>query len=192
MKELRGDLFNPSSYLIMPPPCRGWVPANINPDAICITTNGFVKKNGDAVMGRGCAKRAAELMPGLPGILGSHLNNHAVGNRVLAHGPWNGMCIVTFPVKDKHEHCMPDKSNVVRHMQKQFKPGDRVPGWACVARLDIIRQSALQLVEVANESSWNYIVLPRPGCGAGELEWLNIRHHLQRCLDDRFYVITYS
>lgn len=27
-------------------------------DAYCITTNGFVKKNGEAVMGAGCAKEA--------------------------------------------------------------------------------------------------------------------------------------
>jgi len=43
MKELRGNLFHT--------PC----------DVICITTNGFVKRNGEAVMGRGCAVQHSSL-----------------------------------------------------------------------------------------------------------------------------------
>ena len=41
MKEIRGDLFTQEA------------------DTICITTNGFVKANGECVMGRGCAKQLA-------------------------------------------------------------------------------------------------------------------------------------
>jgi hypothetical protein len=33
---------------------------------IVITTNGFVKRDGTCVMGRGCAKQATIKLPGLP------------------------------------------------------------------------------------------------------------------------------
>ena len=48
---------------------------NTSPDSYvrCITTNGFVKKNGEAVMGRGCAKEACERYPGLAKQLGEKI-----------------------------------------------------------------------------------------------------------------------
>jgi hypothetical protein len=46
---------------------------DIEADAYCITTNGFVKKNGEAVMGAGCAKEAATRYPSLPAVLGIHI-----------------------------------------------------------------------------------------------------------------------
>jgi hypothetical protein len=58
-----------------------------------ITTNGYVNKEGKAVMGRGCAKEAAKKYPKLPRWLGIVLNNH--GNHVHLF-PDN---IITFPVK---------------------------------------------------------------------------------------------
>ena len=42
MKEITGNLFDQTA------------------DAICITTNGFVKDNGRCVAGRGCAKMAKD------------------------------------------------------------------------------------------------------------------------------------
>lgn len=58
-----------------------------------ITTNGFVKADGKAVMGRGCAKEAAKKYPKLPGWLGIHLLNS--GNKVHLFPDK----IITFPVK---------------------------------------------------------------------------------------------
>jgi hypothetical protein len=58
-----------------------------------ITTNGFVKRNGCAVMGRGCAREAAQRYPGIDQTLGSLLREH--GNQVLILGAR----IVSFPVK---------------------------------------------------------------------------------------------
>jgi len=189
MLELKGNLFEPDSYRIMTPPTRGWVAANINPDAICITTNGFVKKNGECVMGKGCAKQATQLMPGLPKTLGDAIAEH--GNRVISHGSHNGMAIVTFPVKPESELCRRDKANVVRHMQGRFNMGDKVPGWACVADEQLIEHSAYQLVSMARIRGWNKIILPRPGCGAGELSWSTVQSILNNVLDDRFYSITF-
>jgi hypothetical protein len=45
MRELKGDLWKLAEQL--------------KPDAVCITTNGSIKKNGQAVLGRGCGKEAA-------------------------------------------------------------------------------------------------------------------------------------
>ena len=59
---------------------------------IAITTNGFVKKNGEAVMGAGCAKECAERFPWFPKMLGDCLNRQ--GNIVHRFGR-----ILTFPVK---------------------------------------------------------------------------------------------
>lgn len=60
---------------------------------ICITTNGTVKKNGDAVMGRGCAKEAAIKHPFILRSLGNHIKSS--GNHVALHSS----IIITFPVK---------------------------------------------------------------------------------------------
>ncbi len=62
---------------------------------VCITTNGFVKKNGEAVMGRGCAKEAKLRFPGIAGYLGDLLKRD--GNRFRMLGdPYH---LVAFPVK---------------------------------------------------------------------------------------------
>ena len=60
---------------------------------ICVTTNGYIKTDGTAVMGAGCAKKAAELYPDLPRLLGLSLKNR--GNVVSLLTP----TILSFPVK---------------------------------------------------------------------------------------------
>lgn len=60
---------------------------------ICLTTNGFVKQDGTAVMGRGCAKEATERVPGIARKLASFLKQG--GNHVF----WLTTEIVSFPVK---------------------------------------------------------------------------------------------
>lgn len=64
------------------------------PDWICITTNGFVKMNGEAVMGRGCARQAAQRYPRLPRHLGADII--ALGNHLYSYPQWH---LYTFPVK---------------------------------------------------------------------------------------------
>lgn len=60
-----------------------------------ITTNGFVKNNGDAVMGAGCAREAMIRYPGLPATLGRRLKKY--GNHLFYFEANN---LITFPVKD--------------------------------------------------------------------------------------------
>ena len=78
MKEIRGNLWDYEGQ-------KGYV--------ICITTNGFVKNNGHAVMGRGCALEAAKKMPTLPVRLGDKIKY--AGN----HCHWMALDLFTFPVK---------------------------------------------------------------------------------------------
>lgn len=69
---------------------------NIPADAYCITTNGFVKKDGKAVMGRGVALEAAKKYPLLPKVLGYCLTQN--GNMVFHWG--ENPTLIMFPVKD--------------------------------------------------------------------------------------------
>lgn len=61
---------------------------------MCITTNGFVKSNGECVMGRGCAKEASTRFKGLAKRLGDLIKT--VGNVVHV---FNEERLITFPVK---------------------------------------------------------------------------------------------
>jgi hypothetical protein len=63
------------------------------PAVIVITTNGTVKINGEAVMGRGCAAEAKELFPKLPKLLGQKIKSEGNHVHLLRYS------IVSFPVK---------------------------------------------------------------------------------------------
>ena len=123
-----------------------------------ITTNGFVKRNGECVMGRGCAKEAKDRYPELPSKLGTLIQ--AYGNVVL----WLGNDLFSFPVKHK---------------------------WFEKADLALIEQSCQQLINHVNRDSVD-VVIPRPGCGNGQLNWNDVKPILDKYLDDRFKVITFN
>jgi len=130
---------------------------------VCITTNVFVKKNGQAVMGRGTAAQAAKRWPSLPRLLGNRIR--ANGNVVQVIAPR----LLAFPVKPVSG--ISDGQNVVRHTQHRFPKGSTVPGWAMKADPDIIRESLAQLARIRQHHGRERVFLPRPGCGAGELDW---------------------
>lgn len=129
----------------------------------CVTTNGYVKRNGEAVMGRGTAKQAAERWPQIPRRLGSQLA--VLGNRVQFIHPR----LLAFPVKGVQGTST--VRNVVAHMAGQFPSGSIVPGWAMVANVALIERSLLELSIMREPYGWGNVYLPRPGCGAGELDW---------------------
>lgn len=159
-------------------------------DALCITTNGFVKANGECVMGRGIAKQVQKYLPNIPKDLGKLIKTG--GNRVHLIYPErrdeNIPAVISFPVKPVNKVCE-SHNDYVSHMN--FKIGDIIAGWACKADPAIIEQSAIQLVELANQYDWETILLPRAGCGAGELNWQDIKPILDSVLDDRFTAVTF-
>jgi len=138
---------------------------------ICITINGFVKRNGEAMMGRGVALQAKQRFPHLPQLLGTRIRQHG-WQRVTYWGP--GLRLITFPVKRDWSYS--DGTNVVQHLQHKFPCGSRVPGWALKAELQIIEESLRRLDKLRKRELGAHIdiVLPRPGCGAGELEWQDV------------------
>jgi hypothetical protein len=178
MKKISGNIFYPHTYR----------PTLKQVDAICITSNGFVRRDGACVMGRGVAQQAAELFPKLPKALGTKINT--AGNNVHYFTFNNALFnyyVVSFPVKPQKDAF--SGSNVVAHMQHQFKIGGTVPGWACKAQLSIVKRSCKQLVALVDEKGWKTVVLPHAGCGAGELLWSDVRPEIEKILDDRFYCI---
>lgn len=134
-------------------------------DAYCVTTNGSVKKNGEAVLGRGCAREWKERYPLAPKLLGLILQQK--GNHVFCMS--RAPRIFTFPVK-----------------HQWFEPADPI----------LIVQSAHELLESEQEVSGKegqtqIIVLPRPGCGNGQLNWKDVKP-LISFLPDNFHVITWQ
>ena len=130
-------------------------------DVICITTNGTTKKNGACVMGRGCALQAREKFPGIDEILGELIKQN--GNRVQIVFGFSKL-IIAFPVKHN---------------------------WYELADINLIEKSTKQLVRLTNFYGWAKVVLPRPGCNNGGLNWENdVKSVLLKYLDDRFIIVS--
>ncbi len=128
-----------------------------------ITTNGYIKKNGQAVMGRGCAKEAADRFTGLAQFLGFQLIQYA--NHVFYLHQFGDRGIITFPVKDT---------------------------WSEKAKIELIKQSADELIRMTIPyfEITEKIYLPRPGCGNGGLEWKDVKPEIEKILTDQVVVIS--
>lgn len=164
MKEAFGDIWELSQY---------------NYDAIVITTNGFVKKNGEAVMGRGIALEARERYPSLPANLGKWITENGnipgityIEPNVSVFDVWRPYRLITFPVKPV------------------FGPRGE-PGWRAKADIDLIRESAHGVVKLVDAADLGSIIMPRPGCGNGGLKWEDVKPVIEPILDDRFTVVTW-
>ncbi len=130
-----------------------------------ITTNGYIKKDGSLVMGAGIARQAKDKFPGIEYELGKLVKRK--GNNVHLVKV-NKLYLITFPVK---------------HV------------WWDDADYDLINQSKWQLIKLVDstpEISKGPILMPKPGCGNGNLEWKHVRFLIKKHLDDRFIVMDYS
>lgn len=133
---------------------------------ICVTTNGIVRNDGCCVMGRGCALEAKMRFPGIDKILGDRIKRF--GNKSYLLGTYKTasnteMTIVSFPTKHNYK----DKSDI-----------------------ELIKQSIKTLIELTNTNQWKKVVIPRPGCGSGWLQWSEVKKEIEPLLDDRFYIIS--
>ncbi len=135
--------------------------------AICITTNGTVKSNNEAVMGRGCALEATQKLPGIQKLLGEFLKTK--GNHLCVfEGVWttNGqkMCVITFPVKHN---------------------------WYEKADIELIKNSACSLAAYCSRNPTIKVFLPRPGCGNGHLDWeTEVKPVIKDLLPDNVIIVS--
>ena len=124
-----------------------------------ITTNGAVRSDGRAVMGRGVALQAKTRYADIDLALGKLIRLE--GNHV--HLIPCVVPIISFPVK-------------------------RV--WHEKADPKLITRSVEELAALVQRRGWRTIVLPRPGCGNGGLDWGDVKPLLERALDNRFIVVN--
>ena len=127
----------------------------------CITTNGFVKKNGEAVMGRGCALEAVSRYPKLATLLGASILEH--GNKMFLLLPEDGVMLIAFPVKHN---------------------------WYEEADFLLIAESAHSLAMYARLKPEKTFILPRPGCGNGKLSWQIVKGIIKDILPDNVWIIS--
>lgn len=153
MKEIQGDIWEQKS------------------DAICVTTNGCVKKCGLGVMGAGIAKQAALKYPDLPQILGDHLKT--LGNHVN---------VLKFISHETTNECKcPRYTYIVAFPTKHNWWEDSDPA--------LIEQSCQELAEMTTRAGWTTVSLPRPGCANGKLNWEDVKPICEKYFDDRFTIV---
>ncbi len=149
-------------------------------DARCITTNGITRpSDGAAVMGKGCAEEARHRFPGVDAYFGLMLNHH--GNHVyrLAIVPKQPL---TVPPSERTNETIATWS-LLSFPTKIH--------WRDKSDLALIRQSCVELMALADdEPTWQTILLPRPGCGAGGLTWTEVEKVIAPLLDDRVVVVS--
>ena len=162
--------------------------------AIVITTNGFTKSNGEAVMGRGIAEQFKNEYPELPRILGCKIIQG--GNNVHFLKQLGRTRIYSFPVKAEGMKLeRPEqKELIVSHARYKFSVGTYVPGFALKADIAIIERSLKQLAQIHMQDGLSSVILPIVGCGAGELSFNKdgIHQLMLENLNDNFYCMSYN
>ena len=135
-------------------------------EAVCVTTNGMIKKDGHAVMGAGIAKEANQRFA-LSKKLAGYLKKY--GNRAFNMGCYEEgtrkFNILTLPTKND---------------------------WRDNSDIELICISCQQLVEMCNKFGFTKVYLPRPGCTNGKLDWSLVKSRIETILDDRFIVVSRS
>jgi hypothetical protein len=158
-------------------------------DAICIPTNGYIKRDGTSVMGAGLALQAKNRYPEVHKAWTRQLMSR--GNSVAILHEVEGTSIVGFPTKiDKMED--PPRNLIIPSHRFLYKPGATVPGFHLRSFLATIVESAQSLVDLADSMSFTSgVILPKVGCGEGTgcLEWGQVSRELGKLLDDRFIIV---
>ncbi len=141
-------------------------------DAICISTNGVLCRDGAAVMGRGVALAASRKWPGLDSILGRHIKKN--GNHVA--------CLTELDGDVSH---LPPPVDEIVPWRIYSVPVKK--DWRDRADLVLIRQS---LEELRDQTQGLRVLLPRLGCGAGERKWSEVKPIIEEVLCDlRFEIM---
>lgn len=163
MQEAKGNIWDfPEQYKV---------------DALCILTNMTVKRDGNLIMGGGQALEAMNRYPLLPKLFGREYTNRTRNGKNLDEiDP-----IIALPGAD-HEWTI--------SFPTKYEP-------RLNSDLGLIERSARSLVKFADgleggKYALESILLPRPGCGLGGLNWeKQVRPLLNDLFDDRFLVLTF-
>jgi len=131
-------------------------------DWLCITTNGMIRSDGKAVMGAGVALQAKHRFKGIDETLAQKLRLR--GNIVSLIAKDGDKLILSFPTKNNWR----DKSDIA-----------------------LIRNSAIQLKAGFDKARIKpIVVIPRPGCSNGGLDWEHVRDVIAPILvEDNFVII---
>lgn len=132
-------------------------------DAVCVTTNGTIKKNGAGVMGAGNAKAFNNAFKDLDSILGRCIKEN--GNITQYIYKVANTKIIAFPVKHH---------------------------WYEKADIDLIVKSYKELVNLLDLYALKSTLLPRPGCQNGGLDWKEVKAKLLPIWDERITIIYYT
>ena len=127
---------------------------------IVIPTNGTVKKDGSAVMGRGVALQAKQRNPNHPFELGRRIRRYGLHVYPMSYRA------IAFPVKYKWQE------NASLDLIQR----------SCIELVYFMDCETLMDVTPP-------IYMVRPGCGNGRLNWKDVKPFLEKYLDDRFIVV---
>lgn len=157
---------------------------HIECDALCVTTNGFVKANGECVMGAGIAKTIKEIFPWVPKQLGTLIKRNGNKTQIIieASRVTNNITLVALPSKPVSGYS--DGTNTVW----PYTLGAFVPGFHMKSDINLIIRSIHELIDLTDEKGWETVAMPRIGCGNGGLDWNEVKPIIEPMLDDRFIV----
>ncbi len=141
---------------------------------LCITTNGILKADGQAVMGRGCALEAAQKFEEVPWELGKLIKRN--GNKVQIIKKFTRdeyvpiaepgtfqmsqvvISLIAFPTKNDWK--VPSDLKLIERSCQELKQ-----------MYDNTIRAIINSKELCERPYKPVIVIPRPGCGCGGLDW---------------------
>jgi hypothetical protein len=141
-----------------------------NVNTICFTSNGIIRRDGSLVMGAGTAKLFRDRFPGI---------DRKAGSLVKKNG--NVCQIIDQPIITIGKKNIRVPINVVAFPTKNH--------WKDASDTDLIMRSARRLMEMVKENNWQYVALPQPGTGNGNLDWSVMREKLETVLDNRIIIV---
>jgi len=150
-------------------------------DSICITTNGIVGADSKAIMGAGSAGEAARRWPTVRKTLGKAIK--AFGNKPYVIGMINS----AGDFQDTDAKLISEKKYQCLIWSLPTKGDFRRP-----SQPSLIENSVKLMVEHADKFELKKIVLPRPGCSNGKLEWTEVKKLIEPILDDRFIIVSFD
>lgn len=130
-------------------------------DGACITTNGMLRRNGNAIMGAGVAKACVQHIPNAERLLGPKIKQNGNITQVIA--PYAGKPVFSFPTKND---------------------------WRDASDIELIKNSCRQLMALIERHGLQRVLLPKPGCANGGLNWSDVRAEIAPLLDERVMIVS--